>query len=122
MSGFSHTRTLGEETHENDQGNSDFTNLLENTLCCAIWPCRDDPVVSPFDIEDTTNCLQKVEYEKRELSYKFNEPSKYQQKNRQSDHVNVSRPIKQLPITVRELLLIPMHVPLCNISSNKINM
>ena len=75
MSRFSHTKTLGEETHENDQGNSDFTNLLENTLCCAIGPWRDDPVVSPPDIEDTTNCWQKAKYEKRELSYKFNKPS-----------------------------------------------
>ena len=65
MSGFSHTKTLvGKETHEDDQRDSDFSDLLENTLCCAIGPCRDDPVVSPFDIEHATNCLQKVEYEK----------------------------------------------------------
>ena len=67
--------TLGEETHEGDQGDSDFTNLFDKALCCAIVSGRDDPVVSPPDIEDTTNCLQKVEYEKRELSCKFNELS-----------------------------------------------
>jgi hypothetical protein len=30
-------------------------------------PTRDDPVVEPLDTEDTTSCLQDVEYEKREL-------------------------------------------------------
>ena len=68
MSGVSHIKTIGEETHEDDQGDSEFTNLLENTLCCAVWPCRDNPVVGPPDIKATTNCLQKVEYENRELS------------------------------------------------------
>ena len=42
--------------------------------------------------------------------------------NWQADHVYVGRPLKQLPITVWESLLIPMYVPLCNVSSNKINM
>ena len=66
MSEVSHTNTSSRgETHEDDQGDSEFTNLLDNALCCAIWPYRDDPVMSPPDIEDTTNCLQKVEYEKR---------------------------------------------------------
>ena len=57
----------GEETHEGDQGNSEFTRLFDETLCCAIGPCRDDPGVSPPDIEDTTNGLQQVEYEDHEL-------------------------------------------------------
>ena len=39
----------------------------------------------------------------------------------QADHVNVSRLSKQPPITVWELLLVPMHIPLCNISFNRIN-
>ena len=39
-----------------------------------------------------------------------------------SDHVDVSRLLKQLPVTVWELLLIPMYVPLCNISSNSVSM
>jgi hypothetical protein len=68
ISGVSHAKTLGEETHEDDQGHSEFTSLFNNALCCAIVPRRHDPVVSPPDIEDTTNCLQKVECEKRELS------------------------------------------------------
>jgi hypothetical protein len=68
ISGVSHAETLGEETHEDDQGDSEFTNLCDKALCSAIVPCRDDPVVSPPDVEDTTHCLQKVEYEKRELS------------------------------------------------------
>jgi hypothetical protein len=48
-------------THERDQGDSDFTNLFDSALCCAIGPCRDDPVMGPPDIEDTTNGLQKIE-------------------------------------------------------------
>jgi hypothetical protein len=68
LSAGSHTKTLGEETHEGDQADSEFTNLCDKALCCTIGPRRDDPVVSPPDIEDTANCLQKFEYEKRELS------------------------------------------------------
>ena len=68
ISAGDHAKTLGEETHECDQGDSEFTNLCDKALCCAIGPCRDDPVVSPPDIKDTTSCLQKVESEKRELS------------------------------------------------------
>ena len=60
--------TLGEETHEGDQGYSEIANLFDNALCCAIGPRRDDPVVSPPNIEDTASCLQEVEYEERELS------------------------------------------------------
>jgi hypothetical protein len=68
ISGVSDAKTSGEETHEGDQGDSEFTNLFDKALCCAIGPCRDDPVVSPPDIGDTTNCLQKFKYENRELS------------------------------------------------------
>jgi hypothetical protein len=116
----SHARTLGGETHEGDQADSKFTNLLDNALCCAICPCRDDPVVNPPDTEDTASRLQNVEEEKRELLGNFNEPSKWQQKNCQADHVDVGRPLKQLLITVWERLPIPMYVPLCKISSNRI--
>ena len=56
------------ETHEGDQRDSNFTNLLDDALCYAIVPCRDDPVVNPPDIEDTANRLQKVEYERRKLA------------------------------------------------------
>ena len=66
----SYTRRHQEEekkTHEGDQGDSKFTSLLNKALCCAKGPCRYDPVVSPPDIEDATNSLQEVEYEKREL-------------------------------------------------------
>jgi hypothetical protein len=51
----SHAKTLGEETYEGDQGDSEFTNLFDKALCCAIGPCCDDPDVSPPDVEDTTN-------------------------------------------------------------------
>jgi hypothetical protein len=63
------------DTHEGDQGNPNFTNLLDDALCCAIVPYRDNPVVSPPDIEDTTHGLQKIEHEEGELSREFNEPS-----------------------------------------------
>jgi hypothetical protein len=63
-----HAKTLGEKTHEGGQGDSDITNLFDKALCCEIEFCCGDPVVNPPDIEDITNCLQKVEYEKRELS------------------------------------------------------
>ena len=68
ISRVSHAKTLGGETHKCDQGDSEITNLFDNALCCAIVPSRDDPVVSPSDIEDTASCLQNFEYEKRELS------------------------------------------------------
>jgi hypothetical protein len=68
ISGVSDAKTLGDETHEGDQGDSEFTKLCDNALCCAIGPCRDDPVVSPPDIEETVNCSPKLEYEKRKLS------------------------------------------------------
>jgi hypothetical protein len=55
------------ETHEGDQRDSNFTNLLDDALCHAIVPCRDDPSVSPPDIEDTTHGLQKFEHEEGEL-------------------------------------------------------
>ena len=56
------------ETYDADQRDSNFTDLLDDALYCAIVPCRDDPAVSPPGIKDTTNCLQKVEYKKRNLS------------------------------------------------------
>jgi len=96
---------------DGDQRDSYFTSLLDNALCCAIAPCRDDPVVA--------NCLQKVEYEKRELSCKFNEPSKRQQKNCQEDHVDVSRSLEQVPFTIWKRLPLPSYVPVCNMSSNR---
>jgi hypothetical protein len=68
INGVSHAKTEGEETYEGDQADSEFTNLFDKALCCAIRSCRDDPVVSPPDTEDTANCLQEVEHEKRELS------------------------------------------------------
>jgi hypothetical protein len=70
VSGGSHAKTLlvGEEAYKGDQGDSEFTNLFDKALYCAIGPCRDNPVVSPPDAEGTTNRLQDVENEKRELS------------------------------------------------------
>ena len=63
------------ETHEGDQRDSNFTNLLNDALCYTIVPCRDDPVLSPPDIEDTTHGLQKIEHEEGKLSREFDEPS-----------------------------------------------
>ena len=109
----------GGETHEGDLRHSNFTNLLGKALCCAIGPCRDDPVVSPPDIEDTTNCLENIEYENRELSCRFNKPSEWQQKACQTDHVDVGRPLEQLPATLWKLLSVPSYVPLYNTSSHR---
>ena len=109
------------ETHEGDKGDTNFTNLLDDALCRAIVPCRDDPVVSPPDIEDTTHGLQKIEHEEGELSHESNEPSEWQQENCQADHVDVNRSLEQPPITAWERLPIPMYVPLCNNPSNRIN-
>jgi len=33
-----------------------------------------------------------------------------------TDHVDVSRPLKQLPFAVWERLLIPVYVPLCQLN------
>jgi hypothetical protein len=61
---------IGEETHKGDQGDTKFTNLLDDALRCAIVPRRHDTVVSPLDIEDAAHSLQKIEHEKGELSSK----------------------------------------------------
>jgi hypothetical protein len=68
--------------HKGDQGDSKFTELLNDALRCTKVPCRHDPNVSPLDIEDSTNGLPKIEHEKGELSRIFNEPSKEQRENR----------------------------------------
>ena len=57
ISAGSHENGTGEVTHECDQCYSEFTNLCDNALGCAIGTCRDNPVVSPPNIEDTTDCL-----------------------------------------------------------------
>ena len=107
------------ETHEGDQADSNFTNLLDDALCCAIVPRRDDPVASPPYIEDTTHGLPKIKHEDGELSHESNEPSEWQQENCQADHVDVSRTLEQLPVTLWKRLPIPSYAPLCNISSNR---
>ena len=107
------------ETHKGDQRDSNFTNLLYDALCHAIVPCRDDPVVSPPDIEDTTHGLQKFEHKEEELLRKLNEPSEWQRENYQADHVDVSRPLDQLPVTLWKRLPIPSYVPLCDMSSKR---
>ena len=76
ISELSDPKTIGQVTHQGDQGDSNFTNLLDDALHCAIVPFRHDPVVSPPDIENTTHALQEIEHEKGELSRKFNEPIK----------------------------------------------
>jgi hypothetical protein len=58
ISRVSQEKTLGEETYEGDQGYTEFTHLCDKALCSAIGPYRDDPIVSPPDAEDSTNCLQ----------------------------------------------------------------
>lgn len=48
-------------TYDDDQRDSNLTDLLDDALCCAIVPCRDDPAVGPPDIEEATDCLHNVE-------------------------------------------------------------
>ena len=55
------------DTYESGQCNSKFTDLLNGTLCCAIWAGRNDPVMSPSNIEDTADSLQEVVLKKGEL-------------------------------------------------------
>jgi len=50
-----------------DQGNPESANLLEDALSCAIGPSRDNPVVSPPNIEYATHGLKNIEYEKGKL-------------------------------------------------------
>ena len=107
------------KTHESVQGDPEYTSLPEKDLCCAILPFRDGPVASPPEIKDTTHCMQKVKRKKRELSCKFYEMSEWQQKDCQADHIDVSGPPEQLPVTVWERPSTPPYVPLCNMSSNR---
>jgi len=57
----------GRRDNKNDQGNPEFTNLLDDALCRTIGSGRNDPVVSPPDIEYTTPGLQNIKHEKRKL-------------------------------------------------------
>jgi len=63
------------ETHEGDQRDSNFTNLLNDALCYKTVTCCDNPVVSPPGFENTIHGLQKIEHEGGELSREFNELS-----------------------------------------------
>ena len=56
--------------NQGENGNSKFTKLLDDALCCAIRSSRDNSVVSPPDIKDATHGLNNVEYEKGGLSSK----------------------------------------------------
>lgn len=76
ISELSDIKTIREETHQCDQGDSNFADLLDDALHCAIVPLRHDPVVGPPDIENTAHALQEIKREKGELSRKFNEPIK----------------------------------------------
>jgi hypothetical protein len=106
------------ETNQGNKGNSEFTNLLDDALCCAIWTSHDDSVVSPPDIEDATHGLQNVEYKKGGLSFKSNKSGEEcEGENHSTDHVDVSRPLEQLPFKPSSVLPVPSYVPLCNRSN-----
>jgi hypothetical protein len=61
------TRFTRRRDDKNDQGNPEFANLLDDALCRAIGPSRDNPIVGPSDIEYTTPGLQNIKYEKGKL-------------------------------------------------------
>ena len=67
---------IREETYKGGSGYPQFSYLLNDALCCAIVPCRHNPVVSPPNIKDTPHGLEEVEHKKGNLSHEFNEPSK----------------------------------------------
>jgi hypothetical protein len=56
------------ETNQDTQANSDFAKLLDYALSCAIRPGRDDPIVNPPDVDDSTHGLPDVESENCRLS------------------------------------------------------
>jgi hypothetical protein len=58
------------ETNQDAQAYSDFTKLLDYSLCCAVGSRCDNSVVSPSDIEDATHGLPDVESENCCLTYK----------------------------------------------------
>ena len=58
------------ETDQDAQANSDFAKLLDYALCRAVWPGRDDSVMSPPDVEDATHSLPNVESENGRLASK----------------------------------------------------
>ena len=60
--------TSGKGTYEGDEGDPKFTDLLDNTLRCAISSRHDNPVVCPPNIEDTAQGLQHIVHKKRQLS------------------------------------------------------
>ena len=53
-----------ESAYEGDQGDAEFTNLLNNPLGRAIRTSGNDPAVGPSNIEDTTQGLQDVIHKK----------------------------------------------------------
>jgi hypothetical protein len=57
----------GEKTHKSDQCSPERTYLLDDTLCCAIGPRPDLPVVSPSDKEDTPHSMNDIEHQNGEL-------------------------------------------------------
>jgi hypothetical protein len=58
------------EANQDAQANSDWAELIDYALCCAIRPGRDDSVVSPPDIGDATHRLPDVESENGRLACK----------------------------------------------------
>jgi hypothetical protein len=54
--------------NQGNHGNSKFAKLRDEALGSAIWSGRDDCVVSPPNIEDTTHGLHDVKPEKGELA------------------------------------------------------
>jgi hypothetical protein len=58
-----------ESTYKSDQGDPEFTNLLNNALGCAIRAYCDDSVVGPSNIKDTAHGLQTIEHKKEKLLY-----------------------------------------------------
>src|SRR5579863_3198062 len=59
------------ETNQEAHANSVYAKLLDYTLCCAIWPGRDDSVMNPPDIDDATHGLPELKSENGRLAQKL---------------------------------------------------
>lgn len=102
-----------ERTYEGDQADPNLAKLLDDALCCTKRSRRDDSIVSPFGIEGTTQRLKNLKKEKSKLSHDSDQRSVcWRTVQLETDHVNVSGHLQQLPVTIWERILITNVIPL----------
>jgi hypothetical protein len=116
------TETHGDETNQGDHGTSKYTNLTHDCLCCAIWSSCDNPVVSPLNIDHASYGNNNLESEQRRLGTQIKMKANLIScgrfvDNHLTDHIYVERAVEQLPVTPRDIVLVPSYVPLCTNAS-----